>query len=217
MARSGAFSPRRRSPLKKILRAAEQDIAAEPARRQEDQKKLNAKRLVFIDEKWVKTNMAPTHGRWRRGERLYAKVPHGRWKTTTFVTALRHDGMTAPFVLDGPINGEWFLAFVETVLVPSLLPGDIVLLDHLGAHTSPKIRKAIEAKNAELRFLPRYPPDHRDDVFEIEDASYLFNYLFVASVYICSQALGIHGVGRSFLGRRNCRMGDFGLDAENLE
>ena len=114
---------------------------------------------MFIDETWVKTNMAPTHGRCRRGQRLYAKVPHGHWKTTTFVAALRHDGIPAPFVLDGPINGECFLAYVETVLVPTLSPGDIVLIDNLGSHKSPKIRKAIEAKGAELHFLPRYSPD----------------------------------------------------------
>jgi len=95
----------------------------------------------------------------RRGQRLYAKVPHGHWKTTTFVAALRHDGITAPFVLDGPINGECFLAYVETVLVPTLSLGDIVLIDNLASHKSPKIRKAIEAEGAELRFLPRYSPD----------------------------------------------------------
>jgi len=142
--------------------AAEQDrpdIAAERTRWQEDQKQLDPKRLVFIDETWAKTNMAPTHGRCRRGQRLYAKVPHGHWKTTTFVAALRHDGITAPFVLDGPINGECFLAYVETVLVPTLSLGDIVLIDNLASHKSPKIRKAIEAEGAELRFLPRYSPD----------------------------------------------------------
>jgi transposase len=162
MARSGGFSPRRRSPLKKIVSAAEQDrpdIAAGRMCWREGQKQLEAKRLVFIDETWVKTNMAPTHGRCRRGQRLYAKVPHGHWKTTTFVAALRHDGIPAPFVLDGPINGECFLAYVETVLVPTLSPGDIVLIDNLGSHKSPKIRKAIEAKGAELHFLPRYSPD----------------------------------------------------------
>ena len=98
------------------MRASEQDrpdIAAERLRWQEGQKLLDPKRLVCIDETWVKTNMAPTHGRCRRGERLYAKVPYGHWKTTTFVAALRHDGITAPFVLDGPINGECFKAYVE--------------------------------------------------------------------------------------------------------
>jgi len=107
----------------------------------------------------VSTNMAPTHGRCRRGQRLYAKVPHGHWKTTTFVAALRHDGITAPFVLDGQINGEGFLAYVKEVLAPTLSEGDIVLIDNLTSHKSPKIRKAIEAEGAELRFLPRYSPD----------------------------------------------------------
>ena len=142
--------------------AAEQDrpdIAAERTRWQEDQKQLDPKRLVFIDETWAKTNMAPTHGRCRRGQRLYAKVPHGHWKTTTFVAALRHDGITAPFVLDGPINGECFLAYVKEMLAPTLSEGDIVLIDNLASHKSPKIRKAIEAEGAELRFLPRYSPD----------------------------------------------------------
>jgi transposase len=162
MARSGAFSPRRRSHLKKTVRASEQDrpdIAAERRRWQEGQKLLDPKRLVCIDETWVKTNMAPTHGRCRRGERLYAKVPYGHWKTTTFVAALRHDGITAPFVLDGPINGECFKAYVENVLVPTLSEGDIVLIDNLSSHKSPKIRIAIEATGAELHFLPRYSPD----------------------------------------------------------
>src|ERR1700731_3166621 len=84
----------------------------------------------------------------RRGQRLYAKVPHGHWKTTTFVAALRHDGITAPFVLDGPINGECFLAYVKEVLAPTLPPGDIVLIDNLASHKSPK-----KAEGAELRFL----------------------------------------------------------------
>ena len=140
---------------------------------QEDQKQLDPKRLVFIDETWAKTNMAPTHGRCRRGQRLYAKVPHGHWKTTTFVAALRHDGITAPFVLDGPINGECFLAYVETVLVPTLSLGDIVLIDNLASHKSPKIRKAIEAEGRRTAFpaalLARPEPD-RDGLFEIEDA-----------------------------------------------
>jgi transposase len=126
---------------------------------QQSQKQLDLKRLVFIDETWAKTNMAPTHGRCRRGERLYAKVPHGHWKTTTFVAALRHDGIAAPFVLDGPINGECFLAYVKEVLAPTLSPGDIVLIDNLGSHKSAKVRAAIEAAGAELRFLPRYSPD----------------------------------------------------------
>ncbi len=147
---------------KEIVYAAGQDrpdIAAERQCFREGQKQLDPKRLVFIDETWAKTNMTQTHGRCRRGQRLYAKAPHGHWKTTTFVAALRHDGVTAPFVLDGPINGECFLAYVKVVLAPTLLEGDIVLIDHLASHKSPKIRQAIAAKGAALRFLPRYSPD----------------------------------------------------------
>jgi transposase len=144
------------------VRAAEQDrpdIAAERQCFRDGQKQLDPKRLVFIDETWAKTNMAPTHGRCRCGQRLYAKVPHGHWKTTTFIAALRHDGVTAPFVLDGPINGECFLAYVKEVLASTLSEGDIVLIDNLGSHKSAKIRTAIEATGAALRFLPRYSPD----------------------------------------------------------
>jgi len=142
--------------------AAEQDrpdIAAERTRWQEDQKQLDPKRLVFIDETWAKTNMAPTHGRCRRGQRLYAKVPHGHWKTTTFVAALRHDGITAPFVLDGPINGECFLAYVETVLVPTLSLGDIVPDRQSRLAQEPENPESDRGRGAELRFLPRYSPD----------------------------------------------------------
>jgi transposase len=107
----------------------------------------------------AKTNMTRTRG-WRRsGKRLVAKVPHGRWKTLTFLAALRHDRITAPFVLDGPINGEAFLAYVEQVLVPTLKPGDIVVMDNLGSHKNRAIRDAIHAAGARLMFLPPYSPD----------------------------------------------------------
>lgn len=86
-------------------------------------------------------------------------MPHGHWKTTTFVGALRLTGMTAPMVLDGPMNGAWFLAYVEQVLVPTLSPGDIVIMDNLPAHKGPAVRAAIEAAGAELRLLPPYSPD----------------------------------------------------------
>ncbi len=89
------------------------------------QPRLAPERLVFIDETWTKTNMTRTHGWWRRGEPLKAKVPHGHWRTTTFLAALRNDAITAPLVLDGPINGETFRAYVEQVLIPTLEPGDI--------------------------------------------------------------------------------------------
>jgi len=86
-------------------------------------------------------------------------VPHGHWKTTTFVGALRLSGMTAPMVLDGPMNGAWFLAYVHQVLAPTLKPGDVVIMDNLAAHKSTPIRDAIEAVGARLLFLPPYSPD----------------------------------------------------------
>jgi transposase len=114
---------------------------------------------VFIDETWAKTNMTPTHGRCRRGRRLTARVPFGHWNTSTFLAALRWEGMTAPAVFDGPINGRSFTAYVEQVLVPSLRPGDIVVLDNLGSHKGRAAREAVAAAGAELRFLPPYSPD----------------------------------------------------------
>ena len=123
------------------------------------QKRLDPSRLVFVDETWAKTNMTRTHGRSLRGQRLIAKVPHGHWTTLTFIAALRCDALTAPFVIDGPINGDWFLAWVQQVLVPTLKPGDVVVLDNLGSHKGKAVRKAIRAAGAHLLFLPPYSPD----------------------------------------------------------
>jgi transposase len=120
---------------------------------------LEPARLVFIDETWAKDNMTRLRGRSRRGQRLIGKVPMARWQTTTFLAALRIDRITAPMVLDGPIDGEWFLAYVEQVLCPTLVAGDIVILDNLGSHRSDKIRQAIEARGATLLYLPKYSPD----------------------------------------------------------
>lgn len=103
--------------------------------------------------------MARRHGRALRGQRLRASVPHGHWKTTTFIGGLRLTGMTAPMVLDGPMTGAWFLAYVEQVLVPTLSPGDIVVLDNLAAHKNASARAAVEAAGATLVFLPPYSPD----------------------------------------------------------
>jgi transposase len=103
--------------------------------------------------------MARLRGRCPRGERLFASMPHGHWRTTTFVAGLRLNGMDAPMVIDGPMNGEAFLAYVRHVLVPTLRAGDVVVMDNLGCHKSPKVREAIEAAGAELRFLPPYSPD----------------------------------------------------------
>lgn len=103
--------------------------------------------------------MTRTRGWWRRGEPLLAKVPHGHWRTMTFLAALRHDGITAPCVIDGPINGESFLAYVEQILVPTLKPNDIVVVDNLGSHKGNAVRQAIRSAGARLRFLPPYSPD----------------------------------------------------------
>ena len=115
--------------------------------------------MVFIDETWAKTNMAPLRGWAPRGSRLTAKVPHGHWKTLTFLAALRHDRIDAPWIIDGPINGERFRIYIEEVLVPTLEPGDIVIMDNLGSHKAAAIRLAIRSAGAKLFFLPKYSPD----------------------------------------------------------
>ena len=114
---------------------------------------------MFIDETWASTNMARTRGRAPRGERLRAAIPHGHWKTTTFVAGLRNTGMVAPMVLDAPINGIAFQAYVDQVLVPELHSGDIVVMDNLGSHKGAGIRAAIEAAGASLLYLPPYSPE----------------------------------------------------------
>ncbi len=103
--------------------------------------------------------MAPLRGWALRGERLKAKAPHRRWKTMTFLAALRHDRVEAPWLLDGPINGDSFRLYVEKVLVPTLAPGDIVILDNLGSHRGRAVRRAVRAAGARLFFLPKYSPD----------------------------------------------------------
>ena len=114
---------------------------------------------MFVDETWAKTNMTRTHGRALRGQRLVARVPHGRWTTMTFLAALRSDRIDAPCVIDGPINGNIFRAWAEQFLVPTLQPGDIVVLDNLGSHKGAAVRRAIRKAGAHLLFLPPYSPD----------------------------------------------------------
>ena len=121
--------------------------------------RIDPARLVFIDETWTKTNMAPLHGWSPRGQRLMAKVPHGRWTTMTFLAALRHDRVEAPWLIDGPINGQSFRLYVDKVLIPTLRPGDIVIMDNLGSHRSHAVRQALRAAGAKLFFLPKYSPD----------------------------------------------------------
>jgi transposase len=114
---------------------------------------------VFIDETAVTTKMVRHYGRSPRGERLVASVPHGHWKTLTFVAALRLDGLTAPTVIDGAMNGPSFIAYVSQVLAPTLRKGDIVFMDNLSTHKIDGVREAIEAAGAKLRYLPAYSPD----------------------------------------------------------
>jgi transposase len=115
--------------------------------------------LVFIDETWAKTNMTRLRGWARRGRKLLAKAPQGHWRTLTFLAALRSDRIDAPCVLDGPINGDSFIAYVEQFLVPTLTQGDIVIMDNLGSHKGRRVRRAIRAIGAKLFFLPPYSPD----------------------------------------------------------
>ena len=134
-------------------------MARRRARWKAYQGRIAPRRLVFIDETWVKTNMAPLRGWGPKGRRLKAYAPYGHWKTLTFIAALRHDRIDAPWVIDGPINGELFGLYVEQVLAPTLQPGDVVVLDNLGSHKGSEVREAIQAAGARLVFLPPYSPD----------------------------------------------------------
>jgi transposase len=147
---------------KKSIHAAEQqrpDVARKRASWRKHQPQIGIERLVFIDETWTKTNMAPLRGWCRKGQRLVTHVPHGHWKTMTFIAALRHDRIDAPCVFDGPINGESFLHYVEQILKPRLKPNDIVIMDNLGSHKSDAVRNIIRSVGAKLFFLPPYSPD----------------------------------------------------------
>lgn len=123
------------------------------------QKRLDARRLVFIDETSANTRMTRACGRCPRGERLIAAAPFGTWKTLTYTAALRCDGLTAPFILDGPMDGDAFLAYLDQVLVPSLKPDDIVVMDNLPVHKVEGVRETIEAAGASMVLLPKYSPD----------------------------------------------------------
>lgn len=135
------------------------DVAVRRAEWKVWQVGLDPERLVFLDETWAKTNMIRPRGRSLEGTRLIAKVPHGHWKTTTFLAALRSTGLTAPVVIDGPVNGDVFLAYVEQHLVPTLKAGDIVIMDNLSSHKRAGVREAIESVGAQLVYLPPYSPD----------------------------------------------------------
>jgi transposase len=147
---------------KKTIHAAEQD-RPDVAQRREDwkaqQPRLDAGRLIFIDETWAKTNMTRLRGRAPVGERLIDKTPHGHWKTTSLIAALCCGGVRCSTVVDGAINRDVFDAFIEQVLVPELREGDVVILDNLSSHKSEKARRLIESRGGKLVFLPPYSPD----------------------------------------------------------
>ena len=148
--------------FKKSVVAGERDrpdVARRRAQWTKYQDRVEAERLVFIDETWTRTDMAPLRGWAPRGHRLPTKVPHGRWKTMTFLAALRHDRIDAPWFIEGPIDGESFRTYVEKVLLPTLRPGDIVVMDNLGSHRSKAVRQLIRSAGAKLFFLPKYSPD----------------------------------------------------------
>ncbi len=152
-------------PSKKTLLASETDRAdIAHARRvwQEHRQpwmKKRPERLVFIDETGTTTKMTRLRGRARRGERLKMKAPFGHWGTQTFIAALRHDGLTAPWVIDAPMNRRTFETYVETQLAPTLKPGDMVILDNLSSHKSEKANAILKARGAWFLFLPPYSPD----------------------------------------------------------
>jgi transposase len=147
---------------KKTLIASEQDrpdVVEQRAAWRASQELIDPAKVVFIDETWAKTNMTRTYGRSELGTRLVDKTPCGRWQTTTFLGALRAEGFIAPLTVEGGINGELFLAWVEQHLAPVLRIGDLVVMDNLSSHKVAGIRKAIEAAGGELRYLPPYSPD----------------------------------------------------------
>src|SRR5579871_2831618 len=147
--------------FKKTVVASERDrpdVARRRAQWTKRQNGIDPKRLVFIDETWTKTNMEPLRGWALKGKRLAAKVPHRHWQTMTFVAALRHDRIEAPWVIDGPIDGQSFRTYVEKALAPTLKPGDLVIMDNLGSHKSEAVRQAIRSAEAKLFFLPKYSP-----------------------------------------------------------
>ena len=144
------------------MHASEQerpDVAAGRVAWKSSQPALDPKRLVFIDETGTSTNMARLRGRARRGCRVVGRVPWGHWKIMTFVAGLRHDAVTAPFVIERAMTSAIFVEYVPQCLVPSLSPGDIVVMDNLQPHKNAKVRELIEMAGAELRFLPAYSPD----------------------------------------------------------
>lgn len=146
-----------------MIRAAEQDrpdVQAKRAAHAARMPGLDPTKLVFLDETGANTKMTRRYGRAPRGERVIDAVPHGHWTTTTFVAALRSDGLVAPMVIDGAMNGDLFVAYVERVLVPALRAGDIVVMDNLSSHRRVAAVRAIEGAGCSVVYLPPYSPDY---------------------------------------------------------
>jgi transposase len=144
------------------VRAAEQerpDVAEARRQWKDEQASLDPAKLVFVDETGASTQMARLYGRAKRGRRVVSRIPWGHWKTVTFVAGLRLDGLTAPFAIDCAMNGAIFIEYLQQCLVPTLRPGDIVIIDNLPAHKRDEVRENIEAVGASLRYLPPYSPD----------------------------------------------------------
>ena len=161
-ARCGASFSATRSALKKSLRAAEQeraDVARARRRWMREQGMFDPARPVFLDETATSTNMVRLRGRCPRGQRLIAHVPHGHWKTITFVAGLRRRAVVAPLVLDGPMNATIFVTYLKECLAPKLKRGDVVIMDNLPVHRVAAVREVIEEAGAKLRYLPKYSPD----------------------------------------------------------
>ena len=151
---------------------------------------LDPRRLVFLDETAANTKMTRLYGRARRGQRVVGRAPHGHWKTTTFLAALRHDGLSAPLVVDGPMNADVFLAYVQQHLAPTLSEGDVVIMDNLAAHKRAGVREAIAARGASLVYLPPYSPDFNPIEQVFAKVKSLLRKLEARTIPLLESALG---------------------------
>jgi len=135
------------------------DIAAARELWQSQSAQWPAQRLIFLDETGLNTKMTRLYGRATRGRRCLGRAPHGHWQTATFIAALRSDRLSAPWLIDGPMDGQLFLTYIQKILLPELIPGDLVICDNLSSHKVAGVRAAIESAGARLLYLPAYSPD----------------------------------------------------------
>lgn len=176
-----------------MIHAAEQerpDVQERRAWWQATMLDLDPRRLVFLDETAANTKMTRLYGRARRGQRVVGRAPHGHWKTTTFLAALRHDGLSAPLVVDGPMNADVFLAYVQQHLAPTLSEGDVVIMDNLAAHKRAGVREAIAARGASLVYLPPYSPDFNPIEQVFAKVKSLLRKLEARTIPLLESALG---------------------------